>query len=349
VADAAEVTQAIMEAWDEEQEDEVAPPPPAPPPVVEPPPEEEEADEEQETEQEEPEEEVVAAEEPPPPPGDEPPEGEGDEGDEEEAEPGEDPEIKAFLAKYQGDTEKALRGGAELQRLLGRQGQELSQLREANAQLQALLAEAQTFSGIGTPLNEEQRGWVEEAAASVNPGAYIRQALTQNEFELARAVCREWAHENPFEANRAGQYIDMAESQAYQAAQAPQQVTTDDVLAALGQAMPELHSWWPAMATVTRNLGPDHPLVQEARSTDGDTAMRGVIGIYEIARASTASVGEAKKEVRRRNREGADGARKRAVVTSGATSPKTSETPRPTRQIMPGLTMEDLDTEFARP
>jgi hypothetical protein len=252
------------------------------------------------------------------------------------------------LAKYDGDTQKALRGGAELYRVVGRQGSELNQLRETNAQLQQMLSEAQAFAGGGVPLNEEQRIWVEEAAASVNPGAYIRQALAQNEFELARSVCREWAHENPYEANRAGQYIDLAENQAYERAQAPQQVTTDDVLQALGNAMPELNSWWPAMATVTHNLGPEHPLVQEARSSDADTAMRGVIGIYEIARASTASVSEAKKEIKRKNRESADGARKRAAVTSGATSPKTTETPRP-RPIMPGLTMEDLDTEFARP
>jgi len=342
------MNRAILEAWDEEEEGEITPPPPAAPPVVEPEQEEPETEEEEETTEEP--EEVVSAETVAPEPGDEPEQEEEEEGEEgeEEAEPGEDPEIQAFLAKYQGDQEKALKGAAELQRAYGRQGGELNQLREQNAQLQQMLTEAQTFAGGGVPLNEEQRGWVEEAAASVNPGAYIRQALSQNEFELARAVCREWAHENPFEANRAGQYIDLAENQAYETAQAPQQVTTDDVLQALGNAMPELNSWWPTMATVTRNLGSEHPLVQEARSTDADTAMRGVIGIYEIARASSASVSEAKKEIKRRNRESADGARKRATVTSGATSPKTTETPRP-RTIMPGLTMEDLDTEFARP
>jgi len=345
------MNRAILEAWDEEEET-TAPPPPAAPPVVEPP-----VEPEPETEEEEEPEEEVVADVAPPEPGDRPEEEEQEEAEDEDADEeqgeeedlvGEDPEIQAFLAKYQGDQEKALRGAAELQRLVGRQGTELNQLRESVGQLQQMLNEAQALSGGGMPLNEEQRGWVEEAAASVNPAAYIRQALAQNEFELARSVCREWAHENPFEANRAGQYIDMAEHHAYEAAQAPQQVTTDDVLAALGQAMPELHSWWPTMATVTRNLGENHPLVQEARSSDADTAMRGVIGIYEIARASSASVTEAKKEITRRNRESADGARKRATVTSGATSPKTTETPRP-RPIMPGLTMEDLDTEFARP
>ena len=347
MADAAEMNRAILEAWDEEDET-IAPPPPAPPPIVEPETEEpEETEEETESEPEE----VVSAE--VLPPGDEPEEEQEEETEEEgeegeEAEPGEDPEIQAFLAKYQGDQEKALKGAAELQRAYGRQGGELNQLREQNAQLQSLLAEAQAFAGGGVPLNEEQRMWVDEAAASVNPGAYIRQALAQNEFELARSVCREWAHENPYEANRAGQYIDLAEHQAYERAQAPQQVTTDDVLNALGDAMPELHSWWPSMATVTRNLGPDHPLVQEARSSDADTAMRGVIGIYEIARASSASVSEAKDQIKRKNRASADGARKQAVVTSGSSSPKTTETPRP-RPIMPGLTMEDLDTEFARP
>jgi hypothetical protein len=351
VADPSEVTQAILGAWDEDEAeavtDPVVPPPSTPPPPVQEPDEEDETEEEEEQEPEEEPEEVVSAETTTPEPGDEDEDEEGEEGEPEEE--GEDPEIKAFLAKYQGDTTKALKGAAELQRLVGRQGGELNQLREAVGQLQGMLSEAQAFSGLGVPLNEEQRMWVEEAAASVNPGAYIRQALSQGEFELARSVCREWAHENPYEANRAGQYIDLAETQMAQTQATPQPVTTDDVLRALGQAMPELDAWWPAMATVTRNLGAEHPLVQEARSTDADTAMRGVIGIYEIARASSASVSEAKKEVRRRNRESADGARKRASVTSGATSPKSSETPRPNRTLMPGLTLDDLDTEFARP
>lgn len=345
MADVADVNRAIMEAWDEdEQEGAVVETPP--PPVDEPQTEEPETEEEEE----EPEEEVGAAvgteEETPPVEPDE----EEDEGEEEEGAPAgaPDPELQAFLAKYENDPDKALKGAIELQRLLGRQGHELSQLRTRTSELESLLTEAQAFSGLGVPLNEEQRGWVEEAAASVNPGAYIRQALAQSEFELARAVCREWAHENPFEANRAGQYIDMAEHHAVEAQRAPQEVTTDDVLGALQNAMPELASWWPAMANVTRNLGADHPLVQEARSSDADTAMRGVIGIYEIARASSASVQETKQQIRKRNRDGADGARKRAAVSSTTTSPKTAETPR-RNMLMPGLSLEDLDTEFAQP
>jgi hypothetical protein len=338
-----------LEAWDEDEEQVSAPPDEGtvvePPPAAEPETEEEQETEEEEEGEEEPEEEVGATEQEQAPPV-EP--DEEDEGEDETAEQGADPELQAFLAKYENDPDKALKGAVELHRLVGRQGHELAQLRQRTAELESMLTEAQAFSGVGVPLNEEQRGWVDEAAASVNPGAYIRQALAQNEYELARAVCREWAHENPFEANRAGQYIDMAEHHAVEAAQAPQQVTTDDVLRELRNAMPELDSWWPQMANVTRSLGGEHPLVQEARSTDAETALRGVIGIYEIARASSASVEETKKQVRKRNRDGADGARKRAAVSSTTTSPKTAETPR-TRTLMPGLTMADLETEFAQP
>lgn len=50
-------------------------------------------------------------------------------------EPQQDDEVSQFLAKYGGDPEKALRAAVELDRLRGRQGDELGQLRQELAQL----------------------------------------------------------------------------------------------------------------------------------------------------------------------------------------------------------------------
>lgn len=345
--DVADVTQSILDAWDDEEpqsgiaEHEQ---PATPEPAVVPPEPEPVEDPEEPGRDDEPREEQEAEE-----------GGEDDgeaEGDGEEPIPGvgfdtDDPEVLAFLAKYGGDPQKALKGAADLARVFGRQGSDLAALRQREAMLQQMVQEAQALNG-SQPLSDEQRAWAEQAANSGNPTSYIRQAIGEGEYDLARAVCREWATDNPFEAGRAGQYIDQVEVQAFQEANQPAQASTDQVMEALGSAMPEMQAWWGQMAQVSRHLGVSHPLVQEARSPDPDTAMRGMIGLYEIARASTASVSGAKEKIKKEGREAADGARANAAVSSASTSPKPSQIPPHTR-LMPGLTLEDLDTEFARP
>lgn len=327
-----EVTQSILSAWDEEEQepsDSVAEPDQSEP--EEPTPDETETGEEPAEEPEAPEDEPA---------------------EEEELEPGvgfdtDDVEIRAFLNKYDGDAQKALRGAAELARLMGRRDEEKDELLRRNAELERRMFEAQALSGMALPLNEEQQAWVEGAAMSPNPSMYVRQAVDEGAFDMARAVCREWARENPFEATRAGQFVDVVEAQAAQQAEAPLTASTDQILEALANQMPDLRSWVPQITSVVQNLGTNHPLVSEARSNDPDTAFRGIIGLYEIARASTASVQRQRDEIRQEQRASADGARAKAAVSSATNSPKTLETPR-LAPIMPGLTEADLDTEFAQ-
>lgn len=340
-----DVTAQIMSAWEEVVADEERPEPEAA--VV--------------TEKEEPEEEEVEAapsEEPQEEEPEEEEEGE-DEGEEQEAEPGEedeeqepaeppaydDVEIQAFLAKYGGDTEKALKGAADLYRLMGRRDDEKLALTQQVEQLQGQLAQAQAF-GAGAYLSEEQQAWAETAAESANPGVYVQQALNAEEYELARAVCREWATTNPFEAMRAGQLIDAVQFQVEQQAQAPDEVPPATTWNALAQNYPELRQYEEQMVETLGRLGPEHPLVQEARSTDPAQAVRGIFGIYEIAKAATFSLAEARNGVKRKRRQEADDAIDNAAVTSGAATPSTSETPRRQRSLMPGLTQEQFDSAF---
>jgi hypothetical protein len=280
-------------------------------------------------------------------------EGEGDGEQEEEteeapADPDADPEVTAFLAKYGGDEAQALRAAAQLNHLLGKRDREKEELVARNMQLEAALVEAQTLTGgLGPPLNDAQKAWVEEAAESVNPAGFVRQALEQGEFDLARAVCREWAHSNPYEAGRVGQYVDLTEYQAREAQAAPVNASTDQIIEALSNEVPEMRAYYGQMAALVARFGDQHPLVVESRSADPEEAMRGMFAIYEIARASTATVQETRAQIKERQREEADDVRRKGVVSSAANSPSPTETPR-TREIMPGLTLEALDTEFAR-
>jgi hypothetical protein len=223
--------------------------------------------------------------------------GEGDEGEEPEvgAEPEfetDDPEIKAFLTKFQGDVGKALRYGLQSQRALSTQNDEKRSLSRRVSELEAQLAETNAFSPGGVLLNEEQRTWVGEALESGNPVLYVREAVKAQEFELAKAVCQAWGEHAPYEALRAAQLIDYAEASASSPQEGyaePDPLDHNELLRVLSDHFPDLPEYASQMTTAMEQLGEGHPLVVDARSNDPEQAVRGVVGIYEIARASARS------------------------------------------------------------
>lgn len=340
-----EITRQIIGVWDEEQPEEstaevAEEPQPESEPEQEPEPEQPEREEgepepeEGEPEGEQPEEEEEAEEE----------EGEPEEEPEEEVTgyQSENPQVQAFLAKYQGDLERALAGAVQLQQVLGRQGQDKAVLTRRVQELEQELQQLRSF-GPGPALSPEQRGWVDEAVESQNPVSYVQQALEANEFALARAVCDRWAEDAPYEAGRIAQQIDAAEWRTQQQVEQEQpQLDSGALMGVLIEHFPEMPQYEQQMLAAMNSLGDDHPLVQDARSNEPATAATAIVSIYEIARAQTTSVKTARTKLQRDGRQAADDARARAVVSSAQATPNAGETPRP-RNIMPGLTLEALD------
>jgi len=342
-----EVTAQIVSAWDDIQEEDAqavvdAPEPDSP---------EEEPEHEQEDEQEEEDEGGV------PDSGDEEDEDEeesdDDEGEGEQPEESvtaafdtDNPEIRAYLAKYGGDLGEALRGATELQRVIGRQGSEKAALAQRVAELEAFVEQQQAFAPTVGFLTAEQQQWVEEAVTSGNPGLYVQRAAQEGEFGLARAVANEWVREQPADGLRALQYLDGEERRAQ--TPEPQPVDTGVLLDVLAENIPDMRAYEAQMIGVLNQLGPGHPLVHDAKSGDVNVAARGIIGIYEIARASSASVRSAKNDLKRKHRQQAEDEREGAVVSSASSAPSASETPRRQQRLMPGLTLEQFDAEFAQ-
>ena len=259
-----------------------------------------------------------------------------------------DADARAYLAQYQDDPVKALRAAAELRRAYGRQGTDLASARQRAQELEYQIAQDRLLGGVATPLSQEQAEWAEGAAMTPTPGAYVQQALNAGEFDLARAVCTYWAQTDPFNAGRAGQLIDSVEGQIQMQQQAPTEAPTEVILDALYANVPGMREWEPQMVAVFNNLGPSHHLVQESRSNNIDVAMRALINIFDIAKASTANVQERTSEIKKRARAEADGAKAKAAVTSSASRASTpKEPPRSNELIMPGLTFGDLEREFA--
>ena len=163
---------------------------------------------------------------------------------------------------------------------------------------------------------------------------------------LARAVCREWAQSNPFEAMRAGQIVDATQQQATQVEATPEPMPPATTWKMLSDNYPELRTYESQMVTTLERLGPEHPLVQEARSNDPTQAVRGILGIYEIAKAATFALTETKNGLKQKRQQDAEQAIDAAVVTSASTSPSATETPR-RRPLMPGLSEEDFEAAFS--
>ncbi|HET6315976.1 MAG TPA: hypothetical protein VFG86_05940, partial [Chloroflexota bacterium] len=328
-----DITQRLVSAWDEPDPDESqTPPPPAESQAVEesseettpPPPDEEEEEVGGEEDEAEPQGETAAVED-----AEEDEEGEegaaGDE-DEEQREPAfvtDDPDVKAFLAKYQGDPERALKNAAQLQRVISRQGQDKAALQRQVTELQAQLAQAQVMQPFKPFLNEEQREWVEHAVGSENPAAWVQQAVTAGEWGLARALCDEWAQNDPYQAMRTLQAVEQAEYQASVQTVEPeaQPLNHGALMDILVENFPEMPNYEQQMVATLSALGDSHPLAVDARSQDPETAARGIIGLYEIARASTASVNGAREEIKTQRKAAAKQVRRSAAVSSAQQAP----------------------------
>jgi hypothetical protein len=353
--DTAEITRQTIEAWDEVQRESEEPTAEAteePEEQEEEQPEEEtaeETDEAAEGESEEQEEEPAESDEEAEGEGEA--EAEGEEGGEEEVEEvtaayrSDNPQVQAYLDRFQGDVEKALLNEVHLQQVISRHGQERDKLEAQITDLQQELTHLRTF-GPGAPLTPEQRDWVEQAVESQNPVAYVQQAIEAEEFDLARAVCDAWAQDAPYEAGRIAQHVDAAQWRQEQM-QTQQQPPIDQtaLMGVIVEHFPEMPQYEQQMLQTISSLGDNHPLVQDAKSNNPEAAATAIVSIYEIARAQTTSVTNAREKVKRDGRKAADDARTAAVVSSAQATPTPTEPPR-RREVMPGLTMEELDSAW---
>lgn len=257
----------------------------------------------------------------------------------------EDPEIQAYLARHGDDVEAALRAAVHQSRRFGLQGRELGVMRQHVAELEAQVEQASMFSQSASFISPEQAQWVEEAIGSENALPYIQSAVEAGEFALARAVL-EQGEFSAAQVVRLSQGIDMAEGRAMQGAVDYQQPLDHGALmGVLVDHYPDMPQFEADMVSTLQALGPDHPLTALAQSQDPAEAAQGIIGLYEIARAKTATVESTRAGVKTKRREAADAARRDAQVSSAQATPSQAQTPRRSN-VMPGLTLEALEAEF---
>jgi hypothetical protein len=140
----------------------------------------------------------------------------------------EDPEVKAFLAKYGDDPQKALKAAVELQSTLGRQGSELGTLREQIAELRGMVAATQQPAAAPAIMTDDQieeqssaliqsRGWQDAATAAAN------HEHATGDGRLYRSIFEQWNLEDPFSAQ-----THLADFRAWQREQSRPQAAAAD-------------------------------------------------------------------------------------------------------------------------
>lgn len=118
-----------------------------------------------------------------------------------EQEPAQPDPVQEYLAKYDGDTEKALRAAAEAQSLIGRQGSELGAIRQ---EIQALRQQFEPQAPEGpqyVEVDDNLVSWAHEIAASENAAQGAEWAL-QHQPMLYDTIIQGWAAVDPVSANR---------------------------------------------------------------------------------------------------------------------------------------------------
>lgn len=150
-------------------------------------------------------------------------EGEGDE------EPlHEDPEIAAYLEKFGGDPDKALQAAVEAQRLLGKQGNELGDLRQTVAKLEGAVEQlgrtpASAESQIRMSLDEI------ETAILENSGQQVATWAANEAPHLLETVLAKWGEDEPYAAlSFKSEYKEWKAAQNAPEATTPKPSTTEE-------------------------------------------------------------------------------------------------------------------------
>jgi hypothetical protein len=123
-------------------------------------------------------------------------------------------------------------------------------------------------------------------------------------------------------------------------------IPREELISLITQQVPDFPDYGEDMVEVVNQLGHSHPMVLAANSTDPAEAAAGLVDLYRVAQTRKTRVAEARSAVENETRNKKVAEKKRGRVSSAASRSSTTEPPRP-QQIMPGLTLDELDTALA--
>jgi len=241
-----------------------------------------------------------------------------------------DPDVQSFLEKYDGDLNKALRGAIEAQKMVGRQGSELGELRKVQQDLEALkttLLQRQNEPAPQPQILPNYRELIDEDPRTAAVTAYENQ-----HWDAMGAALAAWKEEDPVEARLFAMQVKNEAEMAQQRyefeerlAQAQPQVNTEQefvqAMSGLVARYPDLEATLPAIDAVSK----ERPLLRQVlESGSPSDRVAALEDLYLIAKSRTVAsdTSAAVRQVAVRVSDEARQARAAAAVvsTSGATA-----------------------------
>jgi hypothetical protein len=236
-----------------------------------------------------------------------------------------DPDVQSFLEKYDGDLNKALRGAIEAQKMVGRQGSELGELRKVQQDLEDLkttLLQRQEPAQPQVPM-PNYREMIDEDPRTAAITAYDNQ-----HWDAMGAALAAWKEEDPAEArlfamnvkHEADMLQQRMEFEQRLNERAPAADPDEDFtrrMAGMVQRYPDLEATLPAIGEVSK----ERPLLRQVLES-GSPADRvaALEDLYLIAKSRTvqSDTSAAMRQVQVRVSDEAREARTAAAVVSAS-------------------------------
>ena len=241
-----------------------------------------------------------------------------------------DEDVQSFLAKYDGDLNKALRGAIEAQQMIGRQGSELGELRKLQGDLEALKTQVEQRQ---QPLPQPQqfmpdyRTMIEEDPRTAAMTAYENQ-----HWDAMGAALASWKEEDPVEArlfamnvkheaDMLQQRLDFEQRLEQAAPAVDPEADFTKAVAGVVERHPDLNDMLPAIGEVAKERPLLRTVLESGTPADRAAALE---DLYLIAKSRTVAsdTSEAVRQVQVRVSDEAKQARAAAAVVSasGATA-----------------------------
>ena len=258
---------------------------------------------------------------------------EGDEDDEQSYVIELDEDLEQLLDKYDGDVGKALKALSESQRLIGRQGNELGEVRRELSQLKEML-EATAEQRANPPLNyQPYRNDIDD-----NPQGLVWEAMERGDGQTLHAALKAWGEIEPFEAAMFA--VNLQQQLSQEAAQAQQgyqpsanpadvhpEVELEAAMAEVVQRHPDVEKFLPSLGGIAEEFPTLKGLLQDGNPAQKAGAFEDLVKIAK-SRSGETSNAAIRRAVVKQSEEVAKEKADARVVSASRRSPKSEDTPK---------------------
>lgn len=243
-----------------------------------------------------------------------------------------DPEVAAFLQKYDGDLDKALRGAAELQKMSGRQGGELGELRNELQQMKQAIERGMQPQVDYTSRLDRVAEIEDDAQRSEAYQGLAEHAANAGDFESMAEVVREWKEEDPFAASMFSStliaqferdaMLEQLQAQAPAPAAADDQAAVNVEVSKVVERHPDIEKFLPQIGEIAKERPYLEAALQKGSPQERASALE---DLYLLARSrETDTSSAAIQRIQVKTRQDNERAKADAAVVSGSRSSNAS-------------------------